>query len=878
MMNKIFGKHKRRALYLPMTIMLLLSLLLGSGITFAQDEVPPETPVEEPTAPVEEPTQEPIVPSDPTKDPVEDPTEEPAPPSDPTEEPALPPDPTEKPDLTPEPFEEPRRAPDIDLAAELDMSWEYSVDFDTGISTAGLRSSLIDRGLDAKLTSISNGKTRMIVSGSGGLAQLRTLLNDDLDGMLWLIGGPAEVNIKLPVSKTQPILIKLEGNLSTGFGWEVLQATNNTAGMKTSHAYSHRGGRGTPELNTIKLIPTARGEGQVKLVYRQPFEKNAPITRRLNLNLSTSVGVIDLSDPNPPVVEEGLYQSGENPIADIPLKTLPAAWDWRTKGIVPPIRPTQGTCGSCWAFGTVGVMESAIKKSGGPLVDLSEQFLISCNKDNWSCSGGLTAHKYHYNTLGKNQTTVGAVLESVKPYTMSNGTCGTTNYNKPYKLSNWKFVTGSEWTMPTVNQIKNAIYTYGPITAGICAGSLFQNYSGGIFKTTEDVCSGSTNHQIILVGWNDTGGYWILRNSYGTSWGENGYMRIKWGTSRVGEGTSWVTRSSTVVPTTISPTGTIYTTKPTYKWTRTANTTKYQVQVYRGTTKVMDFVRNSTACTGNTCQTTPTTGLTYAVHKWRVRAYVNGAWKAFSPFRSFTVKKPSSGFNSTFNGSFTGWVKNPGAAWKIYSGKYYGTAGALGKLSSTRYKTAYSNFDYSARVRRIGGISGTTMPMNGLMVRMGSSFKSTDNMWYPGYLFAYYDLGNLYGTGGYWAIWQRNSNGTSTLLYNGSTSSIAKNSWNTLRVVASGTNLKFYINGTLIRSFTNSSRASGTVGLDMYRITGTTTTFYADWAKLTKLTTSYVNTDEVDLKQQALDQAALDALYDMEFDPETLSLRLIPKK
>ena len=157
----------------------------------------------------------------------------------------------------------------------------------------------------------------------------------------------------------------------------------------------------------------------------------------------------------------------ENPLDQLTGLTepLPTSFDWRNYGIVPGLRD-QGACGSCFAFGTVGVMESAIKLAGGPLPDLSEQFIVSCNKNSWNCdNGGLTAHAYHYNTLGKSQTVVGAVLESDFPYSATNGSC-TVAFSHPYKLSGWKFITTNEFTMPTVDQIKAAIWTYGPITAG----------------------------------------------------------------------------------------------------------------------------------------------------------------------------------------------------------------------------------------------------------------------------------------------------------------------------------------------------------------------------------------------------------------------------
>jgi C1A family cysteine protease len=299
-------------------------------------------------------------------------------------------------------------------------------------------------------------------------------------------------------------------------------------------------------------MPKSTGNIKVHLRYVRLFEPDTALHAQLNILLPESLDIIDLTDPTPKVslIKEDANGADETEVdvyENLPEnKGLPTSWDYRTRGIVPAVRD-QGSCGGCWSFGTVGVMESAIKKAGGPLTDLSEQFLISCNSSGWDCDGGLTAHKYHYNTLSKNQTQIGAVLESVKPYTATNGTCSVT-YNHPYRLSNWTFITGSEWTMPTVTQIKNAIYAYGPITAGVCVGPAFSSYSGGVFSTNETVCNGSTNHQIILVGWDDATSSWILRNSWKSSWGENGYMRIRWNTSRVGEGTSWVTTPGATPP------------------------------------------------------------------------------------------------------------------------------------------------------------------------------------------------------------------------------------------------------------------------------------------------------------------------------------------
>jgi C1A family cysteine protease/predicted secreted protein len=433
------------------------------------------------------------------------------------------------------------------------FSWEYQLDFSDS-SQAGARQqasslspTLNNQGVTSELQSLGGGNYRLAMAGSQGEQQVRQVLYSPL--IASFIGGAAEIEINMPVSSLQDITFQLESNLTTGYRWEIAPSESAgffQAGEPTFLARSN--GFGVPSLQTLTLTPGNLGVGKVILVYRRPFEPNETATRHLRITLAAQATSLDLSDPNPggfdTLAGTRDSTSTSNPIEEIPLNgALPASLDWRSAGIVPAPRD-QGACGGCWSFGTVGIMESAIAKAGGPLLDLSEQFLISCNNSGWNCSGGLTAHKYHYDTLGKKQTAIGAVLEADKPYTATNGTCSVA-YNHPYTLSGWQFIVPNEWTMPTVDQIKNAIYTYGPVTAGICAGSAFQSYSGGIFSTDEtSSCPGTTfrtNHQIILVGWNDAGGYWIMRNSWGPSWGESGYMKIAYNTSRVGEGTSWVT-------------------------------------------------------------------------------------------------------------------------------------------------------------------------------------------------------------------------------------------------------------------------------------------------------------------------------------------------
>ena len=270
---------------------------------------------------------------------------------------------------------------------------------------------------------------------------------------------------------------------------------------------------------------------------------------------------------------------------EAPLATVPVSFDWRQHGGVTPIK-NQGGCGSCWAFGTVGPLESQIKLKCGTVVDLAEQYLVSCNSNGWNCDrGGWWAHDYHQDLFDAgNETRAGAVRESGFPYVADDVTCNGP-HSHAYKLKSWGYI-GNGYPIPSVQAIKQAIYTYGPIGVAVCAGDKFQGYGSGIFNTDEkSACGGGINHAVVLVGWNDDlgpgNGYWILRNSWGTWWGENGYMRIRYGISNVGYAANFVVLDTTTppMPTSISypsqdPDGTF-----TVSWTAVKEATRYTLQV-----------------------------------------------------------------------------------------------------------------------------------------------------------------------------------------------------------------------------------------------------------------------------------------------------------
>jgi len=235
------------------------------------------------------------------------------------------------------------------------------------------------------------------------------------------------------------------------------------------------------------------------------------------------------------------WQSGARFDPSIPAPGLPAAFNWCQDGSCPQVR-NQGGCGSCWAFATVGALECAILLQDGVEVDLSEQWLVSCNSDGWGCGGGWWAHKYHeYKSDPCGGS--GAVLETQFPYQGAEPPCGCP-YPHACTIDGWAYV-GSSGSVPKVSSLKQALLDHGPLSVAVYVNSAFHAYTGGVFNDCQE---GTVNHGVVLVGWDDTqgsNGVWIIRNSWGPGWGEDGYMNIEYGCSAIGYGASYIDYTAT---------------------------------------------------------------------------------------------------------------------------------------------------------------------------------------------------------------------------------------------------------------------------------------------------------------------------------------------
>ncbi len=427
---------------------------------------------------------------------------------------------------------------------------EAQAQLDRTLTQEGISYTVMHEGLDSQ---------RIIMSGSSNLDTLRKSLYS-LPAQQGFLRASTTVSVSGRMSKDKTVQMLLESNPSTGYSWELVESDDNTVRQEGDSTYESRGLLGGTAKQTIEVKANKEGFAEVKLIYKRPWEQDSAMAQamaasapnKITIQLDKIPDVIDLSDPNaeeqtiPVDGHKKLYK--EETESMLPTATLPAAWDWRTSGAgLTPVRD-QGNCGSCWAFATVGVLESAFRVKMGIDINASEQFLVSCNNakadyyypSNWGCNGGWYAHDYHSKKLGNLQSVIGAVAEADMVYTTSNGTCKTVS-NHPHRISSWSYIAG--YTVPSVEQIKTAIYNYGPVAASICASTAFNYYRSGVFSTNESAACGGTNktnHAIVLVGWDDATQSWILRNSWGPAWGEQGYMRIKYGTSNVGYSANYV--------------------------------------------------------------------------------------------------------------------------------------------------------------------------------------------------------------------------------------------------------------------------------------------------------------------------------------------------
>jgi C1A family cysteine protease len=196
--------------------------------------------------------------------------------------------------------------------------------------------------------------------------------------------------------------------------------------------------------------------------------------------------------------------------------TLPASLDWRSRGVVTPVK-NQASCGSCWAFSTTGALESHYKIRYGSTVTLSEQQLVDCVPEAHGCSGGWMADAYMY--IARNG---GINYDRDYPYEARDNACRYSSSRARVSVRGYAYLTG-----PNEEMLKDMVATQGPVSVAFDAGGNFAGYSGGVYYNP----SCSTNqftHAVVIVGYGTENGqdYWLVKNSWGSNWGQGGYIKM----------------------------------------------------------------------------------------------------------------------------------------------------------------------------------------------------------------------------------------------------------------------------------------------------------------------------------------------------------------
>jgi len=194
---------------------------------------------------------------------------------------------------------------------------------------------------------------------------------------------------------------------------------------------------------------------------------------------------------------------------------VPSSYDWREHNAVTPVKD-QGQCGSCWSFSATGAMEGAWAISKGKLESFSEQQLVDCSKSygNHGCYGGLMDDAFQYAMDN------GMCLESAYPYTAKGGDCQ--KCDAVVEISSCVDVTKNNQV-----DLKEAV-SRGPVSIAIEADTkTFQLYTGGVI--TSSACGTNLDHGVLIVGFGSESGteYWLVKNSWGPSWGDHGYVKIE---------------------------------------------------------------------------------------------------------------------------------------------------------------------------------------------------------------------------------------------------------------------------------------------------------------------------------------------------------------
>ena len=356
------------------------------------------------------------------------------------------------------------------------------------------------------------------------------------------------------LSTEQVLEVRLPRKAATGYVWCEASSANsksNSIAQIGESDFIHDAASGISAKGKLvgqsgtqimRFIGTSQGTTIFILELKRPWVKDGEVMDRYTIKV-VSAGKYTGTYTAPLKT----IQKYDKPLSSA-TSTLPASWDWRPQST--PIKD-QGICGDCWAYASVGIFECNILIHDSITRDISEEFVTDCyTADSCSgCSGGYCPNQaWVASYKGANADGGGAIYETEDPTTCNNtgftGTCGAP-YTPHESIDRYRDIGGEDpiTEVPPVDSIKFHIYYHGPVWVAVNATHWVDNCKG-IWVETH--FSDTTDHAVCLVGWKDTivsdnsGGYWILRNSYSTSWGNEGYLYISYGSDCVGANADYI--------------------------------------------------------------------------------------------------------------------------------------------------------------------------------------------------------------------------------------------------------------------------------------------------------------------------------------------------
>lgn len=208
------------------------------------------------------------------------------------------------------------------------------------------------------------------------------------------------------------------------------------------------------------------------------------------------------------------------------------SFDWREKGAVTPAKD-QNPCGSCWAFAAIAALEGNYFMTNRASMTGAEQQILDCSRGG-DCTGGM------FDTVWDNLQGFGAASMDDYPYTAAKGSCRWSRAT-PYHWAAWGWLVEERpWDVSTVAEIKDGLCHRGPLaTTMVAATTGFRGYQPG--SVLSDAVPGrEVDHAVTIVGWDDEKEAWLIKNSWGPLWGDEGFAWVRYGANKIGQWTAWV--------------------------------------------------------------------------------------------------------------------------------------------------------------------------------------------------------------------------------------------------------------------------------------------------------------------------------------------------